>query len=153
VDANDHPSAAAYANAHLHDEETMLVNHAFWFNERESDASQHGTSPGRIGFSRVSLSIGGFAESSPQQVAGSNWQALTADSPAVIVGVKNDRFIAWRGLDNKIYFAELSGSMWTSFLGRGRRWLDGGNRCCSSLDNDGFSSQVVRLFSTVTGPT
>jgi hypothetical protein len=64
-------------------------------------------------FLTMSLTGLGFAQSTPQQVAGPNWQALTADPPAVTIAPP--KCIAWRGLDSKIYFATLSGTTWTNY--------------------------------------
>jgi hypothetical protein len=55
----------------------------------------------------------GLAQSTPQQVTGSGWQALTKTAPAVATdGVK--RYVAWKGASsNKIWFSTFNGSDWT----------------------------------------
>src|ERR1700678_2347002 len=61
----------------------------------------------------VSLANQGLAQSTPQQVQGSGWRALTANAPAVATDGTN-RYIAWKGLSNNdIYFAMFNGTEWT----------------------------------------
>jgi hypothetical protein len=61
----------------------------------------------------MSFASQGRAQSTPQQVLGSGWQALTNASPAVTSDGTN-RYIAWRGLNNDVYFAIYNGKSWTS---------------------------------------
>jgi hypothetical protein len=58
------------------------------------------------------LGVQSLAQSTPQQVMGSNWQALSTTAPAVATGGTNE-YIAWMGLNNKVYFAVFNGSTWT----------------------------------------
>jgi hypothetical protein len=55
----------------------------------------------------------GIAQSKPQQVEGSNWRALTGSAPAVTTDGTN-RYIAWQGLNNDVYFAMFNGKTWTN---------------------------------------
>jgi hypothetical protein len=59
----------------------------------------------------VGMAGQGLAQSTPQQVEGSDWQLLTTTSPAVTTGGTNE-FIAWMGLNNDVYFAEFNGTSW-----------------------------------------
>jgi len=68
-----------------------------------------------LGLVLAGLASQGRAQSSPQQVAGNGWQALTKTSPAVAVGVNQTEFAAWKGANSKyIYFSMFNGSEWTT---------------------------------------
>jgi hypothetical protein len=57
----------------------------------------------------------GWSQSSPQQVAGSGWQALTKTSPAVAIGSNQTEYVAWKGANSSsIYFSAFNGSAWTT---------------------------------------
>jgi hypothetical protein len=58
------------------------------------------------------LTLLAFGQPTPQQVEGSGWQALTNAAPAVASNGTN-RYIAWQGLNDKVYFAMYNGSEWT----------------------------------------
>jgi hypothetical protein len=48
----------------------------------------------------VSFAYQGFAQSSPQSVAGNGWQALTKTSPTVVIGQNQTEYIAWKGANS-----------------------------------------------------
>jgi hypothetical protein len=55
----------------------------------------------------------GLAQSTPQQLKGSDWSALTKTAPAVATDGTN-RYAAWKGASsNKICFSTFNGSEWT----------------------------------------
>jgi hypothetical protein len=55
----------------------------------------------------------GLAQSTPQKVAGSDWEAATTKTPAVASDGMN-RYIVWTGLSNhEIYYAMFNGAEWT----------------------------------------
>jgi hypothetical protein len=64
-----------------------------------------------LALSLISLASQGLAQSTPQQVKTSSWQLLTTASPAVASDGTN-RYIAWMGLNNKVYFAVFNGTSW-----------------------------------------
>lgn len=61
----------------------------------------------------ASLANQGLAQSTPQQLKGSGWQALTKTAPAVATDGIN-RYAAWKGASsNKVWFSIFNGSAWT----------------------------------------
>ncbi|HTW58649.1 MAG TPA: hypothetical protein VMD99_10980 [Terriglobales bacterium] len=63
----------------------------------------------------TSLAIRGLGQSTPQQVAGTGWQAATTKTPAVASDGTN-LYIAWTGVSNhEIYFAKFNGTEWTDY--------------------------------------
>ena len=70
----------------------------------------------RLGLALVMASFVGqtLAQSSPVQIAGSGWQALTTMAPAVAVS-KTTRYAAWRGASgDDIWFSSFDGKTWTT---------------------------------------
>jgi hypothetical protein len=59
------------------------------------------------------FSIPSFGQSNPVQVMGTGWTAQTNSSPAVAGGVNDNgvaqRYVAWRGYNDEIYFAVNNG--------------------------------------------
>jgi len=56
----------------------------------------------------------GLAQSVPQQVAGSGWQALTGTAPAVTTDGTLE-YVAWKGATSaRIYFSVFNGTEWTT---------------------------------------
>ena len=55
----------------------------------------------------------GWAQSTPQQVKGSNWEALTEAAPAVAMD-GSTKYMAWQGSNSsEIYFSTLTNGAWT----------------------------------------
>jgi hypothetical protein len=55
----------------------------------------------------------GWAQSTPQQVKGSNWEVLTEASPAVAIN-GSAKYMAWQGSNsNEIYFSTFTNGAWT----------------------------------------
>jgi hypothetical protein len=70
----------------------------------------------------ISFAGQGLAQSTPQQVKASGWQALTTAGPAVTTGGTN-KYIAWMGLNNEVYFAVFNGTSWTDHqIVKGSGW-------------------------------
>jgi hypothetical protein len=77
-----------------------------------------------IGHLRIGLTLflaslvpHGLAQSTPLQVAGSGWQALTTTSPSVAIAQAMTgpvtEYVAWKGAStNKIYFSSFNGTEW-----------------------------------------
>jgi|HubBroStandDraft_6_1064221.scaffolds.fasta_scaffold00047_9 hypothetical protein len=62
----------------------------------------------------ASFASQGLAQSTPQQVAGSGWQALTETAPAV-TSDGTFEYIAWKGATStRIYFSVFDGTNWTT---------------------------------------
>ncbi len=64
----------------------------------------------------ASFATQALAQSTPQQVQGSGWQALTANSPTVTVDGSGNKYMAWTEVGGwDILFSELpSGGAWTT---------------------------------------
>jgi len=95
----------------------------------------------------------GLAQSTPQQVTGSGWQALTKTAPAVATdGVK--RYVAWKGASsNKIWFSTFNGSDWTKQKLVGGSVWTAATSTAPALTWHAGQLQPLRLQACLTGNT